>query len=132
MERRADFFVTIACALALFAAMSVAEAQGLTDPTRPPAGADKPAAETTGEGEPAATGLQTIIRRKGEKPAAVINGDFVVLGGRVGEARLVRIDEDSVTLRSAAGTEVLKLSPGIEKSLAKSKPASGKAAEVAK
>ena len=118
-----DAFVLIACGLALFAAMTVASAQALVDPTKPPAGIDKPAtAEAPGEEKPAAAGLQTIIRRKGEKPAAVINGEYVTLGGRVGEARVVRIGEDSVTLRSGAGIEVLKLAPGIEKSA----PSAGK------
>ncbi len=126
---RADTAVLIACGLALFAAMTVASAQALVDPTRPPAGIDKPAtAETPGEEKPAASGLQTIIRRKGEKPAAVINGEYVTLGGRVGEARVVRIGEDSVTLRSATGTEVMKLAPGIEKSA----PSAGKKKEAAR
>lgn len=109
-----DTFVMLACGLALFAAMTVAGAQTLADPTRPPAGIDNPSPETGAE-KPAA-GLQTIIRRKGEKPAAVINGEYVALGGRVGAARVVRIGEDSVTLKGPAGTEVLKLVPGIEKS----------------
>lgn len=125
---RADTAVVIACGLALFAVMTVASAQALVDPTRPPAGIDKPAtAEAPGEEKPAA-GLQTIIRRKGEKPAAVINGEYVTLGGRVGEARVVRIGEDSVTLRSATGTEVLRLAPGIEKSA----PSAGKKKEAAR
>lgn len=123
-----DAFVMIACGLALFAAMTVASAQPLVDPTKPPAGIDKPAAaEAQGEEKPAA-GLQTIIRRKGEKPAAVINGEYVTLGGRVGEARVVRIGEDSVTLRSATGTEVMKLAPGIEKSGPAAAKAGGKEA----
>jgi len=114
---RADTAVLITCGLALFAAMTVASAQALVDPTKPPAGIDKPATvEAPGEENAASSGLQTIIRRKGEKPAAVINGEYVTLGGRVGEARVVRINEDSVTLRSGAGTEVLKLAPGVEKS----------------
>lgn len=125
---RADTAVLIACGLALFAAMTVASAQALVDPTKPPAGIDKPATAEAGEEKPAASGLQTIIRRKGEKPAAVINGEYVTLGGRVGEARVVRINEDSVTLRSNAGTEVLKLAPGIEKSA----PSAGKKKEAAR
>lgn len=117
MQRRADTAVMIVCGLALFAAMTVAGAQGLADPTKPPAGIDQPAAAAAEAGaEKAAAGLQTIIRREGEKPAAVINGEYVVLGGRVGDARVVRIGEDSVTLKGATGTEVLKLAPGIEKS----------------
>lgn len=124
-----DAFVMIACGLALLAAMTVAGAQTLVDPTKPPAGIDKPAdAEAPGEEKPVA-GLQTIIRRKGEKPAAVINGEYVTLGGRVGEARVLRIGEDSVTLKGPAGTEVMKLAPGIEKSAPAAKAGGKEAAK---
>lgn len=119
MKPQADTAVMIACGLALLVTMTVATAQGLADPTKPPAGMDKPAtapAEAGGEQAAAAAGLQTIIRRHGAKPAAVINGEYVVLGGRVGDARLVKIGEDSVTLKSATGMEILRLAPGIEKS----------------
>lgn len=115
MKRAADAAVMVVCGLALVAAMTAARAQPLADPTKPPPGVDQPA-EASGEvPAPPATGLQTIIRRHGAKPAAVINGEYVVLGGRVGEARVVRIGEDSVTLKSATGTETLKLAPGVDK-----------------
>lgn len=115
MQRAADAVVMVVCGLALVAAMTGARAQPLTDPTKPPPGIDKPAEAADEAAAPAAAGLQTIIRRQGAKPAAVINGEYVVLGGRVGEARVVRIGEDSVTLKSAAGTETLKLAPGVDK-----------------
>lgn len=115
MRGAADAAVMVVCGLALVAAMTSVRAQPLADPTKPPPGVDQPA-EAPGEvAAPAATGLQTIIRRQGTKPAAVINGEYVVLGGRVGEARVVRIGEDSVTLKSATGTETLKLAPGVDK-----------------
>lgn len=88
-------------------------AQG-TDPTRP--------AVDTGIGIPAgastaltASGLQSIIQRKSGKPAALINGVAVELGGKVGEARLVKIGDDFVVLRGAMGDETLRLTPGVEK-----------------
>jgi MSHA biogenesis protein MshK len=95
----------------LLAAVSSAFAQGLTDPTRPPAATGTAASE----GGEVASGLQTIIRRAGAKPAAVINGQYVELGGRVGESRLVKVGEDSVVLQGPAGKEEMKLLPGIEK-----------------
>lgn len=116
MRNPGDIVVAIVCGLAMLAATVVAHAQGLADPTRPPAAVDSPAPAAGGSGAP--TGLQTIIRRAGAKPAAVINGEYVVLGGRVGDARVVKIGEDSVTLKSAAGLETLKLMPGVEKSSA--------------
>lgn len=93
----------------LLAAVSSAFAQALNDPTRP---ANAPSA--AGEGS-ATAGLQTIIRRAGTKPAAVINGQYVQLGGKVGDARLVKVGEDSVVLEGPSGKEEMKLLPGIEK-----------------
>jgi hypothetical protein len=96
--------------LLLLALAGVAHAQGLPDPTRPP---------VLVEGEPAATtapsGLQSIIRRDKGRSAAVINGQYVEVGGKVGDARLERIGEDFVVLRSAGGRETMYLTPGIGK-----------------
>ncbi|MBI4996903.1 MAG: MSHA biogenesis protein MshK [Rhodocyclales bacterium] len=100
--------------LLLLALAGTVHAQGLPDPTRPP---------VLLEGEPAATaapsGLQSIIRRDKGKSAAVINGQYVELGGKVGDARLERIGEDFVVLRSASGRETMYLTPGIGKKKAK-------------
>jgi hypothetical protein len=99
-------------ALLLLASLSgLATAQGLPDPTRPPASV---------EGDPAATaiapsGLQSIIRRQHGKSAAVINGVYVEQGGKVGDATLTRIGEDSVELRSSSGRETMYLTPGVGK-----------------
>jgi len=43
----------------------------------------------------------------------------VELGGKVGEARLVRIGDDFVVLRGALGNEILRLTPDVEKKAAK-------------
>lgn len=97
----------------MLAAGAVA-AQGLPDPTRPPAALDVAGATDPAAGQ---AGLQTIIRRAGAKPAAVIAGHYVELGGKVGEARLVKVGEDRVELRGAAGVEVLFLTPTVEKKM---------------
>lgn len=60
-------------------------------------------------------GLQSVILRKGGKPAALINGTVVELGGRVGESRLVKVSEDHVVLRGPQGDETLRLTPAAEK-----------------
>jgi hypothetical protein len=82
------------------------------DPTRPAidTGISAPDAAT-----PATAGLQSIIQRRNGKPAALINGAMVELGGKVGEARLVRIGDDFVVLRGALGNEILRLTPDVEK-----------------
>lgn len=86
-------------------------AQGLSDPTRPPDAVVGPTAGT------APSGLQSIIRRQSAKSGAVINGVYVELGGKVGDATLERIGEDSVELRSASGRETMYLTPGVGKKI---------------
>lgn len=116
--------LVVAGGIAVVAAVSVAHAQSLADPTRPPAAFGSPAAAADSGPEP--SNLQSIIRNNFGKPAAIINGEYVMLGGRVGDARLVKIGEDSVTLKSASGSETLMLIPGVER---KSATRSGKEAE---
>lgn len=102
------------CLLALAAPM-MALAQGLPDPTKPPLDHEMPAGA---EGMPAAAGgLQAIVRRQGAKPGAMINGEYVELGGRLGDARLVKVTEDAVVLQGPAGKEELRLLPGVDKKL---------------
>ena len=83
------------------------------DPTRPAidTGVSAPGVAAA----PATAGLQSIIQRRNGKPAALINGAMVELGGKVGEARLVRIGDDFVVLRGALGNEILRLTPDVEK-----------------
>lgn len=89
-------------------------AQALPDPTRP-AVDDRASTDDSGNVTNSAVGLQVIIRRKGAKPAAIINGDYVELGGRVGESRLSAVEEDFVVLTGPSGKETLTLTPGIKK-----------------
>lgn len=99
--------------LAIFAAPAFA--QGLPDPTRPAIG-DNAAPSAGQAATPAASGgLQSILRRKGGKSAAIINGDLVELGGRVGESRLSEVGEDFVVLSGPGGKDRMALTPGIEK-----------------
>lgn len=124
MKRQGDTAVFIACGLALLAVMTVAQAQGLPDPTRPPA-AVTALPDAKGGPTPETASVQTIIQRQGARPAAVINGEYVELGGRVGDARVVRITDGAVTLRSDGSQEVLTLTPGIERTAAAGKAADG-------
>lgn len=107
-DRLRRYFLALWLAIPLLAA-----AQDLPDPTRPP---PLPAAGEVSPGAPAAApGLQMILRRPGRKPAAVINGEYVELGGRISGSRLVRIGDDSVVLEGPSGRETLALTPGIAK-----------------
>ena len=86
-------------------------AQTLTDPTRPPA-------EISSSGVVQAvpqkdSGLQTIIISPTRR-AAIINGQMVELGAKLGDARLVGISESVAVLERAQGRQVLALFPGVE------------------
>jgi MSHA biogenesis protein MshK len=99
---------TICILAAMFAHGAVAQA--LNDPMRPPAlGGFGPAGASTGP-------VVDMIVIAPERRYAVIDGQTVTQGSRLGDARVVRIAETEVTLRSAAGnTRVLKLLPQAEK-----------------
>lgn len=106
-----------AMTLLLLAGSAAASAQ-LADPMRPSVMAE-PAVALTGAAPPAASGLQSVILKKKGKPAALINGEIVELGGMVGESRLVKVSEDAVVLKGPSGVETLRLMPSVEKRTAK-------------
>jgi len=104
----------------------LAQAQN-TDPTRPAIDTSAGANPSADAGMAASSGLQSVILRKSGKPAALINGVLVELGGKVGEARLVKVGEDHVVLRGPLGDETLRLMPAAEKKVVKMEKASGNA-----
>lgn len=92
-------------------------AEVISDPTRPPN--DLQALGNMGSrGEPI---LQSILLSPGRK-GAIINGEMIPLGGKFGDARLVKITETAVVLQSAEGTKLLKLYPAIEKNMISKTP----------
>jgi MSHA biogenesis protein MshK len=106
--------ITVALALMLApgtgVAQGVAPTRALGDPMRPPAlmGA---ASETAGT--PGGMVLQSTIMSRGRR-IAMIDGKSMNVGDRIGEARIVAINPDSVTLREAGATRVLRLNEGVE------------------
>ena len=74
----------------------LASAQGLSGPTRPPGGQSE-TAEAVGPGGPV---LQSVM---------------VVLGGRYGSSKLVRLTETEAVLKNGADVTVLRLHPLVEK-----------------
>lgn len=90
-------------------------AQALTDPTRPPL----ELMSAAGAGAAPHTPLQSILLSSARK-GAIINGQYVPLGGAYGRARLVRITPTEVTLKTDGAVEVLQLYPPMEKSAAAS------------
>jgi MSHA biogenesis protein MshK len=99
-------YLTLSFALIISLGAPGGLAQGLNDPTRPPreilGGADafEPAANLS----PAQVVIISTDRRQ-----ATINGQTVVLGGRYGNATLVRISDEEIVLKRAAVTEVIRL-----------------------
>jgi MSHA biogenesis protein MshK len=105
-----------ALAAAFLAADAQAQSQSLSDPTRPPgAGTLQQGAQ---EEAPAGKQLQSVLMSGGRK-LAVIDGTMVPLGGMLGEARVIKITETEVVLKTGEETETLKLFPGVEKQAVK-------------
>ncbi len=110
--------VILACALSGMPSLLSAQ----TDPMRPPQGLLAP---QSGGGASAVSGtggqrLSAIMLSKDRK-FAVIDGQEVALGGRLGDARLVRLTESDATLRSRTETVVLKLGPDLKTPVAAAK-----------
>jgi hypothetical protein len=100
---------TAAAAALAFSAGSAAQA--LTDPTRPPLELLLSAAMV---GAAPRAPLQSILLSSARK-GAIINGQYVALGGSYGKATLVKITATEVTLKSDGTLEVLQLYPPMEK-----------------
>ena len=98
-------YLTLSVALAVLLGAPRSLAQGLSDPTRPPR-------EILGGGaydsEPPHSPAQVVIISK-DRRQATINGRTVSLGGRYGNATLVRISDEELVLQRADATEVIKL-----------------------
>lgn len=91
-----------------------ADSIAVADPTRPPGqmlteGSD-------GAPEEGAQRLQSVLLPKGGRPLAVIGGKVVRLGEKVGEARLIRVNESEAVLSGPQGMEHLYLTPDVKKS----------------
>jgi len=99
-------------------ALPAAAQTTLADPTRPPA------AFLSSDGSaPAALAVVPLSRltsvklpqRRGGAASAVIDGQLLRVGERLGEARLVRVSETEATLEGPDGRETLYLIPDINK-----------------
>ena len=90
-------------------------AQNWTDPTQPPAGiyggqGDQGAANVI---RPRANnGLQSVIISP-QRRAAIINGETVELGAKIGGAKLIEVNEGGVVLQGIRGKRMLALFPGV-------------------
>lgn len=104
----------------------VAPAAFASDPTRPPPEfmpRDEQADRTTARAalateaappEQAALRLQSVIVSAGRQ-RALISGQSLALGERIGDAQLIRLSETQAVLQRPSGPLVLELTPGIHK-----------------
>ncbi len=122
MMNRPALLLTTTCLALLPAA---AGAQSLADPTRPPSHLIDPARGGMVQGEVSSNPLQSIIR-SGKTRKALINGELVKPGDKVGTAVVESIGDAEVVLKQEDGSkETLKLYPdvGISKSKTKQRAA---------
>lgn len=97
--------------LLLLAGLSVtAVAETLPDPTRPPGGLFTAAGQNEEKDQ---SGLQSVIIAPGRR-AAIINGQTVELGDKLGDDRLIEVTERGVVLRGKHGRLVMTMFPGVE------------------
>jgi len=112
MADRLMLMQAIATAAALtFSAGS--SAQTLIDPTRPPLDLIAAAAGTA-KGETGTPRLESILLSSTRK-GAIVNGQYVPLGGSYGKATLIDVTATGVTLKTGRKLEVLKLYPPLAK-----------------
>lgn len=92
--------------------LSVAALAQVADPTRP---ANVPPAD----GEAATDGVQAIILRKTGRPSAIVGGQTVHVGDRLGDPQhgkqILKIRENAVVIKGEDGIETLRLHPLAEK-----------------
>ncbi|MBI2313151.1 MAG: hypothetical protein HYU77_11685 [Betaproteobacteria bacterium] len=114
---------------ALVVAYSAQAAEALPDPTRPPPGVAVPG-PTPGIGAaPAGPVLQSVYL-SATRRAAIIDGQVVELGGKLGDARLIKVSESEAVLKGPEGMQTLRLFPSVEKRALTPEPAKGARAGV--
>ena len=88
--------------------------QGLLDPTRPPAGFYVSAGPARPGSAAGGLVLQSVLIHPDAR-SAIINGEHIAVGQKIGELRLVKVAETEVVLLEGGERRTLRLFPGIEK-----------------
>lgn len=111
---RCSVLLLAACTWALPATAQTS----LADPTRPPAAFLSPDGSAPAVVTAVPLSRLTSVKLpqgRGGAPSAVIDGQLLRVGERLGEARLVRVSETQATLEGPDGRETLYLIPDINK-----------------
>jgi len=95
--------------LAAFFACAPVHAENLPDPTRPPAALSENGGDATGYQGP---GLQSIYVSPSRREATV-DGQPVKVGGKIGDATVIGITDDSVIVREGKELRTLRLFPSL-------------------
>ena len=90
-----------------------AHADILRDPTRPPAALEM-ASQGSGADGDVGPKLQSVLISPSRR-VAVVSGQTVTVGDKIGESQLVKISEGEVVLRNGKILQTLKLFPDVEK-----------------
>jgi len=91
-----------------------AQAETLVDPTRPPPSVSPGDAHGANPAAQSGPVLQSILISP-VRTVAIISGQTVRVGDRIGDAQVAKITENEVILRSGKGLQTLKLFPSVEK-----------------
>jgi MSHA biogenesis protein MshK len=102
----------VLCAAGLVLAALAWPAAAIEDPTRPPAGLRSGTGQRTGSGDGLV--LESVIIAADSR-SAIISGEHVMLGGKIGNARLVKVSEGAVVLMIGSSQRRLELYPGVRK-----------------
>lgn len=103
----AAILLVLACSLS-----SVVYAENFRDPTRPPTSFD--GGYQSGADSSSGPQLQSILVSP-DRRVATISGRTLRVGDKVGDARVEKILETEVVLRSGSSVQTLKLFPEVEK-----------------
>ena len=105
-----SYFARVFAISVLLGAAHGAPAGMSVDPTRPPSPPSPAAGVPGGEKGGQIRRVQSVLIAPG-RSVAVVDGEMVRVGSRLGDAEVVKIDESGIVLRSSGRTETLKLLP---------------------
>jgi len=93
--------------------------QALPDPTRPPDAFRPPLGSTPAAPTAPRFASLPVVILSSDRQQVTINGQTVKLGGRIADAKVIRISDTEVVLQSAEGIESIRFYGAAEKKVLK-------------